>query len=143
MGDINKKFSAAAAPAATILIRLAVGGIFISEGIQKFLFPALRGVGVFAWVGIPAPQITAPLVGAIEIICGFLLLIGLFTRIAAIPLIVVAAAAILMTKMPLIAKSGAWYMAHMARSDILVLLCLIFLSIAGPGPLSLDDMNKN
>jgi hypothetical protein len=67
------------APRATILIRLLVGAVFLSEGIQKFLFPATLGVGRFLKIGIPAPQFFAPFVGIVEIVCGILLVIGLLT----------------------------------------------------------------
>src|SRR2546425_748043 len=74
------------APASVLLIRLIVGAVFLSEGIQKFLFPADLGVGRFVKIGIPAPQVTAPFVGVVEIVCGGLIMLGLLTRFAAIPL---------------------------------------------------------
>ena len=73
------------APAATLLIRLAVGAIFLSEGVQKFLFPDALGVGRFVKIGIPAPAVMAPFVGVVEIVCGTLVLVGLLTRLAAVP----------------------------------------------------------
>src|ERR1019366_1693408 len=76
------------APAAVLLIRLLVGGVFLSEGIQKFLFPEDLGVGRFVKIGIPAPAFTAPFVGVCETACGSLLILGLLTRLAAIPMIV-------------------------------------------------------
>lgn len=51
------------APAATILIRLMVGGVFLSEGIQKFLFPEALGVGRFVKIGIPYPETMSPFLG--------------------------------------------------------------------------------
>jgi hypothetical protein len=71
---------------AILLIRILVGWVFLSEGIQKFLFPDALGVGRFVKIGIPWPQVMAPFVGMVEIVCGSLLLIGLITRLAAIPL---------------------------------------------------------
>ena len=41
------------APAAVLLIRLMVGAVFVSEGIQKFLFPAALGVGRFTKIRYP------------------------------------------------------------------------------------------
>ena len=76
------------APAATILVRLMVGGVFLSEGIQKFLFRDALGVGRFAKIGIPYPEVMAPFVGICEIACGSLLIPGLLTRLAAIPMII-------------------------------------------------------
>ena len=90
------------APAATILIRLMVGAVFLSEGIQKFLFPDALGVGRFVKIGIPYPEIMAPFVGVFEIGCGSLLILGLLTRVAAIPMIVNISVAILSTKIPML-----------------------------------------
>jgi putative oxidoreductase len=126
------------ASAAIILVRLAVGGVFLSEGIQKFLFPEALGAGRFIKIGIPAPGVMAPFVGVVEIVCGTLLLIGLFTRLASIPLIVDMLVAIATTKVPILMKSGFWAMAHEARVDYTMLLGCIFLLIAGAGSWSLD-----
>lgn len=105
------------APPAVILIRLIVGGVFLSEGIQKFLFPEALGVGRFVKIGIPAPAVMAPFVGYCEIICGALILLGLLTRAAALPLIIDMLVAISTTKIPLLLNSGFWAMAHEARVD--------------------------
>lgn len=121
-----------------MLIRILVGWVFISEGIQKFLFPAQLGVGRFAKIGLPAPHLIAPFVGTVEIVCGSLVLVGLFTRLAAIPLLGVISVAIVTTKIPMLAKTGVWAMLHEARTDFSMVLGLAFLLIAGAGSLSLD-----
>ena len=126
------------APAATLLIRLAASGIFLSEGVQKFLFPAELGVGRFTQIGIPAPAVLAPFVGVIVIGCGLLLLFGFATRLAAVPLIVDMLVAIATTKLPILIKSGLWKMLHEARTDYAMLLGAIFLLVVGAGPWSLD-----
>ena len=123
---------------AILLIRLSVGSIFLSEGVQKFLFPEALGAGRFTTIGIPAPQIMAPFVGVVEIGCGLLVLLGLFTRLATIPLVVDMLVAIATTKVPILLKSGFWSMAHEARTDWAMLLSTLFLLIAGPGSWSLD-----
>src|SRR5271167_1413087 len=105
-------FSGTNSQRATILIRLLVGAVFLSEGIQKFLFPATLGVGRFIKIGIPAPQFFAPFVGVVEIVCGMLLVIGLFTRLATIPLIIDISVALITTKIPMLATGGFWSMAH-------------------------------
>lgn len=125
-------------PSATLLIRLAVGSVFLSEGIQKFLFPDQLGVGRFVKIGIPAPQVMAPFVGWVEIVCGSLLLLGLLTRLAAIPLIIDMLVAITTTKVPMLMKLGFWAMAHEARVDFCMLLGSLFLLITGAGLWSLD-----
>src|SRR6266699_4457889 len=96
------------APKSTILIRLVVGAVFLSEGIQKFLFPNDLGVGRFIKIGIPAPQIMAPFVGVIEIVCGTLIIIGLLTRLAAALLIIDILVAISSTKIPILVGHGFW-----------------------------------
>jgi putative oxidoreductase len=126
------------APRATILIRLLVGGVFLAEGIQKFLFPAALGVGRFVKIGIPAPQFFAPFVGVVEIICGTLLIIGFITRLAAIPLLIDISVAIATTKVPMLSRIGFWSTVHEARTDYCMLLGLVFLLLVGSGPLSID-----
>ncbi len=126
------------APKATLLIRLMVGLVFLSEGIQKFLFSANLGAGRFLKIGIPAPEVTAPFVGAIEILCGSLLVLGLLTRVASIPLLAVISVAIVSTKLPMLFAGNLWGTAHEARADYSMLMGLLFLLVVGPGPLSID-----
>ena len=139
------------APASVFLIRLVVGGIFLSEGIQKFLYPAENAAGRFVKIGIPWPDVTGPFVGIIEILCGALILLGLLTRLAAMPLIIDMLVAILSTKIPILLGHGFWGfslrtvpyygfwgMAHEARTDFAMLLCSLFLLIVGAGTWSID-----
>jgi putative oxidoreductase len=126
------------APAATVLVRLLVGVVFLSEGIQKFLFPTTLGIGRFAKVGIPAPQFFAPFVGVVEIVCGTLLIIGLLTRLAAFILLIDITVAIITTKIPMLAKAGFWATMHEARTDICMWLGSLFLLIVGAGACSVD-----
>ena len=121
-----------------ILIRLAVGAVFLTEGIQKFLFPDALGVGRFTKIGIPAPEIMAPFVGVVEIGCGALLILGLLTQLAAVPLIIDMLVAIASTKIPILLKSGFWAMAHEARTDYTMLLGCLFFLIVGAGRWSMD-----
>ncbi|HEX7361910.1 MAG TPA: DoxX family protein [Bryobacteraceae bacterium] len=125
-------------PKATFLIRLLVGLVFLSEGIQKFLFPASLGPGRFLKIGIPAPQLMAPFVGAIEILCGSLLVLGLLSRLAVFPLLAVISVAIASTKVPILFAGNLWGMAHEARADYSMLMGLLFLLIVGSGPFSID-----
>lgn len=129
---------------AVILIRILVGWVFISEGIQKFLFPNALGVGRFEAIGIPLPQFAAPFVGFVEIFCGALLIAGLFTRLATVPLLAVILTAIGTTKIPELwhVNQGVWFMLHDARTDFSMLLGLIFLLIVGPGPLSIEGARQ-
>jgi len=139
------------APGAVILIRIIVGAVFLEEGIQKLLFAELLGAGRFGRIGIPAPEVMGPFVGAVEIVCGILVLFGCLTRLAALPLFVNISAAILSTKIPILlghdyrwfhvaklARYGFWSMASEARTDFSMLLGSLFLLIVGAGPWSLD-----
>ena len=121
-----------------LLVRLLVGGVFVSEGIQKFLSPDALGAGRFVKIGIPAPALMAPFVGVVEIVCGIMLIVGMLTRLAAIPLIIDILFAIATTKVPMLVKSGFWVMAHEARTDYSMLLGSVFLLLVGAGRLSLD-----
>jgi putative oxidoreductase len=126
------------APRATVLVRALVGAVFLSEGIQKFLFPDDLGVGRFVKIGIPAPGVMAPFVGVVEIVCGTLILVGFATRLAAIALIIDMVVAIVSTKVPILLVKGVWAMAHEARTDWSMLLGAVFLFLVGAGPWSLD-----
>jgi putative oxidoreductase len=128
----------ASQPAAYILVRIIVGSVFLSEGIQKFLFADALGVGRFIKIGIPAPEIMAPFVGIVEIVCGSLVLLGLLTRLASIPLLINILVAIATTKIPLWMEKGFWAMAHETRVDWSMVLGLLFLLILGGGRWSLD-----
>jgi putative oxidoreductase len=125
-------------PVAQLLVRLIVGCVFLSEGIQKFLFAESLGVGRFVKIGIPAPEIMAPFVGVVEIVCGVMVLAGLFTRFASIPLIINMLVAISTTKIPILLEKGFWAMAHEARTDWSMLLGSIVLLLVGSGGWSLD-----
>jgi uncharacterized membrane protein YphA (DoxX/SURF4 family) len=126
------------APRATVLIRVLVGWVFLSEGIQKFLYVESLGEGRFAKIGIPAPAITAPFVGVVEIVFGVLILVGFFTRLSTIPLLIDIFVAIATTKIPMLIGKGFWAAAHEARTDLSMLLGLLFLLIEGAGPVSID-----
>ena len=134
------KIVAADAPRSVVLIRLMVGAVFLSEGIQKFLFASVRGTGRFEKIGLPIPEILGPFVGSFEILCGLLVLLGLLTRLGAIPLIVIMLVALTTTKIPILMADGFWEAAHASRTDWSMLLGSIFLLIHGGGPWSLDAL---
>lgn len=135
---LMRKLVSTNAPASLFLVRLVVGGIFLSEGIQKFLFPADLGIGRFTKIGIPSPEFMAPFVGVCEILCGALILIGLLARFASLVMVVDMLVAIGTTKIPLLMSKGFWNFAHEARVDYAMLLGSLFLLIAGAGGLSVD-----
>jgi putative oxidoreductase len=153
-----RAFLATRAPGWSILIRFLVGlVVFFPEGIQKLIFPEILGAGRFAHISIPYPEVMGPFVGVVEAICGGLIILGLFTRLAAIPLIIIMIVAIVSTKIPILLahdfwifhlpklpRYGFWSMAHEARADFCMLLGSLYLLIEGGGQWSLDALlSKN
>jgi uncharacterized membrane protein YphA (DoxX/SURF4 family) len=115
-----------------------VGAVFVSEGMQKFINPAEVGAGRFAKIGLPSPEFLASFVGAFEMVCGTLVLFGIVTRLAVLPLLAIMITAIVTTKLPILQQSGFWKMAHDSRTDFAMTLGSLFLLIAGAGRLSWD-----
>lgn len=136
---------------AVVLIRLFVGLIFVGEGLLKFLRPEALGSGRFLKAGIPAGNLLANLDGTFEIACGALILVGLLTRLAVIPMIVDMIGALLITKLPILwgdaplypKEGGFWDFFHEGRLELAMLCGSVFLLIAGAGAYSLDArMNR-
>jgi putative oxidoreductase len=138
-------------PRSIVLMRLLVGWVFLLEGILKFTRPDTLGIGRFAKIGFVSPGPMASFVGWVEIICGALLLTGFLTRLASVPLLIDIIVAIVTTKIPILLGHGFWgfanptakpfgwgTMLHEARTDVSMLLGLIFLLIAGAGRWSVD-----
>ena len=121
-----------------LLVRILVGWVFLSEGIQKFLFPGALGAGRFQRIGIAAPHFTGPFVGVVEIVCGTMLIAGFFTAIAVVPLLIDIAVAIATTKIPMLLKQGFWPAMHEGRTDFCMLLGLVAIGLLGAGKFSLD-----
>lgn len=132
-------FGPARGPAGIVLIRLAVGLIFLTQGILKYIDPNM-GLVRFTRIGFPHPYFTAHFVGTFEIVCGFLVLLGLWTRAAAVPLLIVISTAIATTKAPELfrASQGSWYLVSDARTDFAMFCSLVFLILMGGGAWSLD-----
>jgi putative oxidoreductase len=141
-----RRLITSSAPATVIIIRLMVGAVFVSEGIQKFLYPESVGAGRFEKIGFESPELVAGFVACFEIACGALVLLGALTRLAVIPLVVIMLTAIATTKISILLESGFWKMAHDARTDWSMLLGSVYLLIVGGGRLSLDALwsrNRN
>jgi putative oxidoreductase len=120
------------------LIRVIVGLIFLSEGIQKYIFPELLGTGRFEKIGFADPAFWAYFTGSFEIICGLFVLLGFLTRLASIPLFIIMMTAFVTTKWPLLTEKGFWSFAHEYRTDFAMTLLLIWLIVYGAGRLSVD-----
>ena len=140
MLNLLRKSMSTNAPAAVVLVRLIVGAVFLSEGIQKFLFPddPDRGAARFAKIGFDAPEFTASFVASFEIVCGVCILLGFLTRLAVLPTIIIMLVAISTTKIPVLKAKGFWDMAHATRTDYAMLLGSIFLLLVGGGRWSID-----
>jgi putative oxidoreductase len=123
----------------TILIRLMVGPVFLSEGIQKFLFPSIRGAGRFAEIGLPVPEFLSFFVGTFEILCGAMIIAGVLTRLASISTTIIMLVAIITTKIGILHNEGLWEMLHRSRTDWSMLFGSIFLMINGSGCWSVDN----
>jgi putative oxidoreductase len=132
----NKIFKTSDTP--TLIARLIVGLIFLSEGLQKFITPDTVGAGRFAKIGFEHPEFWASFTGAFEIVCGASLLVGLFTRLASIPLLIVMLVAFVTTKYPILIEKGFLPMAHEYRTDFAITMLLLFLLYYGGGNKSLD-----
>jgi putative oxidoreductase len=128
--------------AENVLVRWFVGTVFLSEGIQKFIFPEALGAGRFAKIGIPIPELSAPFIGVVEMVAGTLLIVGLLSRLAALLLLADISVAIAATKLPMLVAKGFWATAHEARTDWSMFFGLVFLLAAGPGARSLDAWIK-
>lgn len=138
-------------PSVTILLRLMAGGVFLWEGLLKFVYTN-QGVGRFTKLAFPFPQATANLVGVLEIVGGILLITGFLTRPIAIPFVIEMLVAMLSTKIalymgtsplplpPVPPQIGFWAVLHEIRSEYAQLMTTMFLLIAGPGRWSLDAL---
>ncbi|MGB3343543.1 MAG: DoxX family protein [Aequorivita sp.] len=127
----------------TVLIRIMVGAVFFSEGLQKFIFPSIRGAGRFEKIGLPSPEFLGAFVGGFEVVCGVLILFGLLTRLASIPTFIIMLVALFTTKVGVFANSGLWEMMHGSRTDWAMLIGSLFLIIRGGGKFSLDWLILN
>ena len=134
-----------------ILIRFLVGAVFLSEGLQKFIFPDTFGTGRFIHIGFPHPAFYGGLSGSFEILCGILILAGLITRPAALIMLINISVAIIVTKIPILlgyaygpfhlrelSSYGFWPMAHEIRTDFAMFIGTIFLILSGGGAWSID-----
>lgn len=136
MPFIDKIIATSAGP--VLIPRLVVGLIFFSEGLQKFITPDATGTGRFQKIGFTDPHLWATVVGGFEIVCGLLILVGLFTRLAALPLLVIMAVAFVTTKVPTLLEKGFWTFAHDYRTDFAMTLLLLFIIYYGGGKASID-----
>ena len=138
-------------PGAIVLLRLMAGGVFLWEGILKFVYTN-QGVGRFTKLGFPAPHFTATADGWFEIIGGILLLSGFLTRLIAVPFIIEMMVAMASTKIPLYLGTsplplppgppqvGLWAVLHEIRSEYAQLMTCAFLLLVGPGRWSIDAL---
>jgi putative oxidoreductase len=121
-----------------IIVRLIVGLIFMSEGIQKYMIVTMMGPAFFKEIGFDYPMFWAYFTGAFEISCALLILFGFLTRMASIPLIIIMITALITTKLPLLAIKGFLTFAHEYTTEFSLTMLLILLLIFGGGRWSVD-----
>lgn len=126
-----------------IFARIITGLIFISEGIQKYIIVTMLGPAYFAEIGFGRPMFWSYFTGTFEILCGILILIGLLTRLASIPLLIIMATAFFKTKLPILFSDGFMTFAHEYRIDFALTLLLTMIFIFGAGKWSADSKILN
>ena len=117
------------------LARLTVGVVFAQTGWGK-LHNLAKVTAFFTDLKIPAPHFNAQLVATTELVGGLLLLVGLLTRLAALPLIVSMTVAIVTAKRGELTGLGDF----LGLEEWTYVLLFLWIAIAGPGPLSLDNL---
>ncbi len=118
-----------------MLLRVMVGLIFLIEGILKFVRPQELGAGRFMTIGLPYPQVLAPIVAGMEIVGGLAVILGFYAGDAALALLAVIVVALVTTKLPILlgrplgpfmpaklAHYGWASFLHEARVDLCMLL---------------------
>jgi putative oxidoreductase len=118
---------------APTLARLTLGLVFIGTGWGK-LHDLDKVTGFFTELGIPAPALNALVASTAEFVCGSLLLAGLFSRLASLPLIVTMIVAIITAKRAELHGIGDL----VGFDEWSYIVLALFIALAGPGPLSLD-----
>lgn len=122
----------------TLLIRFMVGFYFLAGGVLKFSYPELQETGFFQNLGFISANATVTVISVLEVLCGLMIIVGFFTRIAVIPLILIVSFTVLIGKFPILFEEGFWLMAHISRIDFAMFLGCVFLFITGSGYWSVD-----
>jgi uncharacterized membrane protein YphA (DoxX/SURF4 family) len=133
---VNNILATTASP--VLVARITVGLVFLTEGIQKYLFPETLGVGRFEKIGFSNPGFWAYFTGTFEIACGILVIAGFLTRLASIPLLIIMITAFITTKIPVLSLHGFWNFAHEYRTDFCMTMLLLFILYYGGGHFSAD-----
>jgi putative oxidoreductase len=121
--------------AGPLAVRIVVGWVFLWSGWTK-LNALPRMIENFREWGIPAPELFTPLASGIEFVCGILLLIGLLTRFAAVPMMIVMLVAIVSAKWADVDSLETF----LGFDEVAYFVMFAWLAIAGPGPVSVDHL---
>ena len=121
-----------------VFVRMIAGVVFVSEGIQKYLVVSLLGPSYFQDIGFGHPMFWSYFTGSFEILCGLLVVAGLFTRIAAVPLLTIMITAYFTAKLPVLLDKGFLSFAQVYRVDYALTILIIMLLVYGAGRWSVD-----
>ncbi len=121
-----------------VFVRMIAGVVFVSEGIQKYLVVSLLGPSYFQDIGFGHPMFWSYFTGSFEIVCGLLVIAGLFTRIAAVPLLTIMITAYFTAKLPVLLDKGFLSFAQVYRVDYALTILIIMLLVYGAGRWSVD-----
>jgi putative oxidoreductase len=121
-----------------IVIRFMIGIYFLAGGVLKLYMPGLQETGYFQNIGFASAGNIAITISIVEVVCGLLIIAGLYTRIAAITLLFTILFTFITGKVPIVYEEGFFLMAHLSRIDFALFLGCIFLVLTGSGYWSLD-----
>lgn len=133
--SIILKITGALAFLPPLLARVTVGWVFVESGWGK-LHNLPKVIDCFRSLGIPRPELQAPFAARVELVCGALVLAGLLTRIAAVPLVIVMIVAIVTARRADVGSASDLF----GMIEYLYILLLVYIAVDGPGPVSIDGL---
>ena len=126
-----------------LLARISVGLLFFLSGRGKLFVEARRESmrTTMRQAGVPFPELTAGVTSVVEFVFGALLVVGLFTPVSCLLLIGVMVGALATTLIPALKAGSAidWLAEFLDLPEVLYVVILVWLLLAGPGWLSVDQ----
>jgi putative oxidoreductase len=125
-----------------LIIRLYWGWQFCSTGFGKLTHIG-KIISFFSSLGIPFPELNAYLAGTTECVGGFLLLLGLGSRVVAIPLIFTMIVAFGTAERDAVQSIFIDPDKFTSADPFLFLLTAVIVLLFGPGKISVDAFLKS